>query len=51
MTAIAAAAEQTSEELVERLFTAALGTADIFSIYLGDRLGWYTGGCPDSRRT
>ena len=31
----------TTDELAERIFGALLGTADIMSIYLGDRLGWY----------
>ena len=29
------------EALGGRIFEAALGAADILSIYLGDRLGWY----------
>ncbi|GHD13152.1 class I SAM-dependent methyltransferase [Zhihengliuella salsuginis] len=33
--------EPTTEELADRVFQAALGTIDIFSIHLGDRLGWY----------
>ncbi len=32
----------TADALAERVFSAALGTIDIFAIYLGDRLGWYT---------
>lgn len=31
----------TTDELAERIFGALLGTVDIVSIYLGDRLGWY----------
>lgn len=31
----------TSAELAERVFGAILGTVDIMSVYLGDRLGWY----------
>jgi SAM-dependent methyltransferase len=31
----------TSDELAERIFGALLGTVDILSVYLGDRLGWY----------
>ncbi|MEJ7837894.1 MAG: methyltransferase domain-containing protein [Thermomicrobiales bacterium] len=31
----------TPDELVERLFTATLGAMDLFSVYLGDRLGYY----------
>lgn len=31
----------TADELAGRVFEAALGTIDVFSIYLGDRLGWY----------
>ena len=30
-----------ADALVERLFTAALGTFDLAGVYLGDRLGWY----------
>ncbi len=30
-----------ADNLAERLLGAALGTADLLSIYLGDRLGWY----------
>lgn len=33
--------EQTGEALTERIFEAALGTFDVFAIYLGDRLGYY----------
>ena len=31
----------TTDALAERVFGAALGTIDILSIHLGDRLGWY----------
>jgi precorrin-6B methylase 2 len=31
----------TTDELAERIFGALLGTVDIISVYLGDRLGWY----------
>jgi 2-polyprenyl-3-methyl-5-hydroxy-6-metoxy-1,4-benzoquinol methylase len=31
----------TTEAFAERLFTAALNTAEVMSVYLGDRLGWY----------
>jgi predicted O-methyltransferase YrrM len=31
----------TTEEFGDRLFRSALGTVEILSIYLGDRLGWY----------
>ncbi|HEY9292377.1 MAG TPA: class I SAM-dependent methyltransferase [Microlunatus sp.] len=31
----------TVEAAAERIFAAALGTVETFSIYLGDRLGWY----------
>ena len=31
----------TSDALAERLFGALLGTVDMLSIFLGDRLGWY----------
>ncbi|NPD03624.1 class I SAM-dependent methyltransferase [Nocardioides sp. zg-1308] len=30
-----------SEQLAERLFGSLLGTIDVLSVYLGDRLGWY----------
>jgi predicted O-methyltransferase YrrM len=30
-----------ADEFAERLFAASLGTLDLFSAYLGDRLGWY----------
>ncbi len=33
--------EHSAEALAERLFEAALGTFDVFAIYLGDRLGYY----------
>ncbi|GAB3549654.1 class I SAM-dependent methyltransferase [Arthrobacter tumbae] len=35
------APEQDAEAVAERIFNAALGTIDILSIHLGDRLGWY----------
>ena len=35
------ASEQTADEVAERLFGALLGTVEIMSVYLGDRLGWY----------
>ena len=31
----------TADEFAERLFGAALGTMEILSVHLGDRLGWY----------
>lgn len=31
----------TPDELADRVLDALLGTADVLSIYLGDRLGWY----------
>ncbi len=34
-------AEHSAEALAERMFEAALGTFDVFAIYLGDRLGYY----------
>lgn len=34
-------AAQTTDELAERIFGALLGTVDILSVFLGDRLGWY----------
>lgn len=30
-----------SDEVAERLFGSLLGTIDVLSVYLGDRLGWY----------
>jgi 2-polyprenyl-3-methyl-5-hydroxy-6-metoxy-1,4-benzoquinol methylase len=30
-----------SEQFADRLFAAALGAAEVMSVYLGDRLGWY----------
>ncbi|MET4225901.1 methyltransferase domain-containing protein [Oerskovia enterophila] len=30
-----------ADEFAERLFASALGALDVFSVYLGDRLGWY----------
>ena len=35
------ASQQTSDEVAERLFSSLLGTVEIMSVYLGDRLGWY----------
>jgi SAM-dependent methyltransferase len=35
------ASQQTAEEVAERLFGSLLGTVEILSVYLGDRLGWY----------
>ena len=32
---------QTADEVAERLFGSLLGTVEIMSVYLGDRLGWY----------
>jgi predicted O-methyltransferase YrrM len=32
---------QTTEEFAERVFRSALGTVEVLSIHLGDRLGWY----------
>jgi predicted O-methyltransferase YrrM len=32
---------QTTEEFADRLFRSALGTVEVLSIHLGDRLGWY----------
>jgi hypothetical protein len=31
----------TTEQFADRLFAAALGTVELMSVYLGDRLGWY----------
>ena len=31
----------TTEEFADRVFRSALGTTEVLSIYLGDRLGWY----------
>ena len=33
--------EPTVDEFAERIFASALGTVEIFSIHLGDQLGWY----------
>ena len=33
--------DPTTDELAERIFGALLGTVDILSVFLGDRLGWY----------
>jgi SAM-dependent methyltransferase len=33
--------DDTTEEFADRLFRAALGTSEVLSVYLGDRLGWY----------
>lgn len=35
------ASHESTEDLTARVFDAALGAVDVFSIYLGDRLGWY----------
>ena len=35
------ASQQTVDEVAERLFGSLLGTVEIMSVYLGDRLGWY----------
>jgi 2-polyprenyl-3-methyl-5-hydroxy-6-metoxy-1,4-benzoquinol methylase len=35
------AAQQTADEVAERLFGSLLGTVEILSVFLGDRLGWY----------
>ncbi|MBM7513892.1 SAM-dependent methyltransferase [Nocardioides cavernae] len=35
------ASQQTADEVAERLFGSLLGTVEIMSVYLGDRLGWY----------
>jgi len=32
---------ETAEELAERIFESAIGWAELMSVYLGDRLGWY----------
>jgi SAM-dependent methyltransferase len=39
--AAAAAAEDSVDAIAERVATAAMGAAELLSIYLGDRLGWY----------
>ncbi|WP_440072217.1 class I SAM-dependent methyltransferase [Streptosporangium sp. OZ121] len=33
--------EKTTEEFAERLFGSALGTIEVLSVHVGDRLGWY----------
>jgi precorrin-6B methylase 2 len=35
------ASQQTADEFAERLFGSILGTIEVMSVYLGDRLGWY----------
>lgn len=35
------ASQQTADEVAERLFGSLLGTVEIMSVFLGDRLGWY----------
>ncbi|WP_203335981.1 class I SAM-dependent methyltransferase [Nocardioides limicola] len=35
------ATQQTADEVAERLFGSLLGTVEIMSVYVGDRLGWY----------
>jgi SAM-dependent methyltransferase len=35
------ASQQTADEVAERLFGSLLGTVEVMSVYLGDRLGWY----------
>jgi hypothetical protein len=36
-----ATAPASAEQFAERLFQSALGTAEVLSVFLGDRLGWY----------
>ena len=35
------ASQQTADEVAERLFGSLLGTVEIVSVFIGDRLGWY----------
>jgi SAM-dependent methyltransferase len=35
------ASQQTADEVAERLFGSLLGTVEILSVFVGDRLGWY----------
>lgn len=35
------ASQLTADEVAERLFGSLLGTVEVMSVYLGDRLGWY----------
>lgn len=35
------ASQQTADEVAERLFGSLLGTVEMMSVFLGDRLGWY----------
>ncbi|MFD7072841.1 class I SAM-dependent methyltransferase [Nocardioides sp. NPDC059952] len=35
------ASQQTADEVAERLFGSLLGTVEIVSVFMGDRLGWY----------
>ncbi len=45
MTGFPDPAHNTADALVERIFEASLATFDIFAIYLGDRLGYYSALC------
>jgi 2-polyprenyl-3-methyl-5-hydroxy-6-metoxy-1,4-benzoquinol methylase len=42
---------ETADALVERIFEASLATFDIFAIYVGDRLGYYSALCDDGPMT
>ena len=35
------ASQQTADEVAERLFGSLVGTVEVMSVFLGDRLGWY----------
>ncbi len=35
------ASQQTADEVAERLFGSLLGTVEVVSVFIGDRLGWY----------
>ncbi|QWF23311.1 methyltransferase domain-containing protein [Nocardioides sp. LMS-CY] len=35
------ASQQSADEVAERLFGSILGTVEVMSVFLGDRLGWY----------
>ena len=48
--ATADATEARRDELVERLFGAALGAMDLLCVYLGDRLGLYRALADAARR-
>jgi hypothetical protein len=40
ITATGSPSTATTDAFAERLFNAALGAAEVMSVFLGDRLGW-----------